>query len=115
MKVEWLRRYCLSLPHVTEAVQWEDHLVFKLADKSFAITTLSGEGNFCSFKASPEDFAELIERPGVIPAPYLARAKWVALEREDSLPPTETKKYLERAHRLVFEKLPKKTRLAMAG
>jgi len=33
-----------------------------------------------SFKASPETFADLTERPNIIPAPYLARAQWVALE-----------------------------------
>ena len=30
-----------------------------------------------AFKCSDEVFGELIERPGIIPAPYLARAKWV--------------------------------------
>ena len=31
-----------------------------------------------SFKCDDETFAELVEQDGVIPAPYLARAKWVA-------------------------------------
>ena len=31
MDVTWLRRYCLSLPHTTETVQWGDNLVLKIA------------------------------------------------------------------------------------
>jgi predicted DNA-binding protein (MmcQ/YjbR family) len=56
-----------------------------------------------------EDFEELIERPGVIPAPYIARAKWVALETFDAMPCKELEPRLKRAYELVFAKLPKKT------
>jgi len=42
-----------------------------------------------SLKANPENFAELTERRGIIPPPYLARAKWIALESQDSLPAAE--------------------------
>jgi predicted DNA-binding protein (MmcQ/YjbR family) len=61
-------------------------------------------------KCSGEEFAELIERQGIIPAPYLARAKWVALESEDALPRAEVQRLLRAAHALVFAKLPKKAR-----
>jgi predicted DNA-binding protein (MmcQ/YjbR family) len=45
--------------------------------------------NGWSFKCSEETFAELTERPHIVPAPYLARAKWVALERPDAIAPDE--------------------------
>jgi len=77
---EWVRKYCLSLPHVTEQVQWKIDLVFKIGGKMFALLVLEPHAICLAFKCSPEDFEELIERPGVIPAPYIARAKWVALE-----------------------------------
>jgi predicted DNA-binding protein (MmcQ/YjbR family) len=48
----------------------------------------------CSFKCTPEEFTELQERDGIIPAPYLARAHWVALERYDALDDAEFRRLL---------------------
>lgn len=109
MNVDFIRAHCMSLPHATEQVQWGDDLIFKIGGKMFAGTPLSPHPIALSFKATPEEFAELVERPGVIPAPYMARAYWVALERHDALPPAEIKQRLSRSYQLVFEKLPKKT------
>jgi predicted DNA-binding protein (MmcQ/YjbR family) len=61
-----------------------------------------------SFKATPENFAELCERDGVIPAPYSARYFWVALEREDAIPVAELKALIRQSYDLVKAKLPKK-------
>ena len=109
MDVEWVRRYCMALPHTTESVQWGANLVFKIAGKIYAMAELEAADHFVSFKCSPEDFAELCEREGVIPAPYLARAQWVTLEGEDTIPRAELKVLLRNAYDLVFAKLPKKT------
>jgi len=109
LDVETIRKYCLSLPHVTEHIQWGEHLVFKVGGKCFAIANLGSEGNAISFKCSPEDFAELTEQDGIIPAPYLARAYWVALESFDALRVRELEERLTRAHQHVFGKLPKKS------
>jgi predicted DNA-binding protein (MmcQ/YjbR family) len=108
MSVDWVRRYCKSLPHTTETVQWENDLVFKVGGKMYAVAALEPGGNWISFKCSAEDFAELTERPGIIPAPYLARAQWVALETEDAIGAPELKILLRRAYDLVFAKLPRK-------
>lgn len=110
MSVHWVRRYCLSLPHTTEKVQWGNDLVFKVGEKMYALVALEPAGVWLCFKCSPEDFADLTERPGVIPAPYLARARWVALENEDALPVEETKRMLKRAYETVFARLPEKTK-----
>jgi predicted DNA-binding protein (MmcQ/YjbR family) len=112
MDIEWLRRYCMALPHTTESVQWES-LVFKIAGKIYAVAALEPGDTWLSFKCSPEDFAELCEREGVIPAPYLARAQWVALETEDALTRAELKHLLRQAYDLVFAKLPKKTQAGL--
>ena len=63
-----------------------------------------------SFKCTPEEFAELTERPGIIPAPYAARYHWVALETKDALTTSELKQQLRRSYDLVVEKLPRKIR-----
>src|SRR2546427_3818881 len=100
MNVDWVRAHCMSLPHTTEQVQWGDDLVFKVAGKMYAVAVLVPHKVALSFKASPEEFAELVERPGVIPAPYMARALWVALEREDAIPRPELKRLICKSYEL---------------
>ena len=89
MDIEQLRKICLAFPGASEQIQWGDDLLFKVGGKMFAITPLIPAPVYLSFKVTPENFAELTERPGIIPAPYLARAKWVALESRDALAPSE--------------------------
>ena len=67
-----------------------------------------------SFKCSADDFAELTERPGIIPAPYIARYLWVALESEDALSRTELDRFLDTSYAMVFSKLPKKVLATLA-
>ena len=99
------------MPHVTEKVQWDNHLVFYLDRKIFAILALEVPTPHClSFKSTPAEAAELTLQPGVVPAPYLARAHWVALESWDALPRAEIFICLQNAHSLVYAKLPAKLR-----
>jgi predicted DNA-binding protein (MmcQ/YjbR family) len=115
MNIDWIRNLCLSFPHTTEQIQWGEVLVFKIAGKIHALTVLQPAKTWLTFKVSPENFAELTERPGIIPAPYLARAKWVALETKDALSPDELTFLLRESYDLVVAKLPKKTREALAS
>jgi predicted DNA-binding protein (MmcQ/YjbR family) len=115
MGVDWIRKYCVSLPHATEQVQWEDDLVFKVGGKMFAVAPLEPAAVCLSFKVTPEEFGELTNLPGIIPAPYLARAQWIALEQEDALTRTEIKRLLKQSHDLVFAKLTKKAQAALSG
>lgn len=113
MKLDWLRLHCLSFPHTTQQIQWGSDLVFKVAGKMFAVMPTE-PGPLClSFKCSPDDFASLVERQGIVPAPYLARAHWVALESPAALTRPELKKYLRQAYDLVFAKLPKRTQASL--
>jgi predicted DNA-binding protein (MmcQ/YjbR family) len=113
MDIGWVREYCLSLSHTTEKIQWQDDLVLKVGGKMYAVVALEPGDHWLSLKCSSEEFADLVERPGIIPAPYLARARWVALETEDALPRVEIERLLRQAHDLIFAKLPKKTQAAM--
>jgi predicted DNA-binding protein (MmcQ/YjbR family) len=110
MNVDWVRKQCLSFPHATEQVTWGADLTFRIAGKIFAVTVLEVAPVWLSFKCSPENFAELTERAGIIPAPYLARAQWVALETKDALPLDELAGLLRQSYDLVVAKLPKKLR-----
>lgn len=110
MNLEWIRAFCLALPGATEQVQWGNHLQFKVGGRMFALGTLEPGGHVLSFKAAPEEFAELTERIGIVPAPYLARAKWVALERYSALRQAEYEHVLRTSYDLVLAKLPKAKR-----
>jgi predicted DNA-binding protein (MmcQ/YjbR family) len=63
-----------------------------------------------SFKVSPDNFYELTERPGIVPAPYLARAQWVALETKDAVSSAELAALVRDSYDMIVAKLPKKTR-----
>jgi predicted DNA-binding protein (MmcQ/YjbR family) len=117
---EGLRAFLLSLPDVAETMQWGDNLVYWVGDKAiggkmFALASLEPDhGAVLSFAAGPERFAELVEREGLFPAPYLARAHWVAVERWNTLAAAELKDLLRAARGLIYEKLPAKTKAALA-
>jgi predicted DNA-binding protein (MmcQ/YjbR family) len=120
MDAESLRAFLLALPDVCETMQWGDNLVYWVGDKEiggkmFALASLEPDhGAVLSFAAGPERFPELVEMEGVFPAPYLARAHWVALERWNTLPAAELKELLCTARALVYEKLPARTRGVLA-
>jgi len=105
---DWIRAICLALPGVTEQIQWGCDLVFKVGGKMFAVVPLEPAPVVMSFKVPDEEFPELTERLGVIPAPYMARAKWVALETESALPRLEIERLLKLSHSLVLAKHSKK-------
>jgi predicted DNA-binding protein (MmcQ/YjbR family) len=120
MDNERVREFCLGLPHVTEAVGWGHHLVFWVGDKEaggkmFALIHLDDAGTgVLWFHCGAERFQELLEIEGIIPAPYMARAHWVTVERWDVLRARQIEDELRAAHELVFAKLPKRTQALLA-
>lgn len=115
MDVDRLRELCLSFPGATEQIQWGCDLVFKVAGKMFAVTPLEPAPVCLSFKASPENFAELTERQNIIPAPYMARARWVALQTRDAIAAEELSRLLRESYEMVLAKLPKKMQEIIAS
>jgi predicted DNA-binding protein (MmcQ/YjbR family) len=115
MDVDALRELCLSFPGATEQIQWGYDLLFKVGGRMFAVTPLEPAPVCLSFKASPENFAELTERPKVIPAPYLARAQWVALQTRDALGREELARLLRESYEMIAAKLPKKIRETLSS
>ena len=110
MDIESLRRFCLSLPHVTEGVQWDNDLLFRVGNKMFAVASLDITPTRVSFKCTPEKFAELVEREGITPAAYMARIHWVTLHRLDALEEAETESLIRGSYEMVWAKLTKKLR-----
>jgi predicted DNA-binding protein (MmcQ/YjbR family) len=119
MDNERVRAICMSLPGVAETVNWGHRLVYwagarEIGGRMFAMTDLDGTGyGVLLFHCGAERFHELLENEGVVPAPYLAKAFWVTLERWDTLPSRQIEDELRRAYRLISEKLPKRTIAAL--
>ena len=120
MDIEQIRKLLLGMPHVAETMQWGDNLVFWVGDKAiggkmFALANLDARSRaVIAFCAGQEHYSELLEQEGIFPAPYLARAWWVAAERWDIFRPAEWKAELAAAHAIVSARLPRKTREVLA-
>lgn len=110
MNQETVRAFCIKMPHATEVVQWGHDLCFKVGGKLFCVMCLEPAPVALSFKASPENFHSLQENDGVIPAPYMARAQWLALRRISVLPDAEMKELLRESYALVYASLTRKLR-----
>jgi predicted DNA-binding protein (MmcQ/YjbR family) len=120
MDNERIRAMCSRLPHVVEAIKWKHYLAYWIGDrelggKMFAMTDLDrARTGVFSFHCGRERFHELLEIEGICPAPYMFNHAWVALERWDALRPREIEEELTRAHALIYAKLPKRTKAALA-
>jgi predicted DNA-binding protein (MmcQ/YjbR family) len=110
MTLDAVRSICRALPEVTEDVKWGGDLCFCVAKKMFVVVNLEPPHQV-AFKCTPESFGELVERPGIIPAPYMARNMWV-LEQElgSVLGRREFEKFVKKSYELVVAKLPKSRR-----
>lgn len=109
MDFDNLRKYCLSFPGAVEQVQWVNHILFKVGRKMFLIYNLDKTyPNRFSIKCSAENFSELTERENIIPAPYLARNKWVNFKDGYKMSTKELKGMIAESYELVFSRLPKR-------
>ena len=112
------RKVAAALPGATEDIKWGADLVYSIGSKMFCVFLLEGnrvdgQTKSCSFKVDDERFLELTGVPGVMPAPYLARAKWVHVKPGHALGSAALNDLIRRSHALVLAKLPKKTQAEM--
>jgi predicted DNA-binding protein (MmcQ/YjbR family) len=114
MNIEELRALCLSFPSVTEDVKWGADLCFCVGEKIFCVTGLEGAFS-ASLKVPADQFDELAAQDGIIPAPYLARYKWVLVTDADALSKAQWEQFTRQSYDLVLAKLPKKLRTAING
>ncbi len=106
-----LHKYCLALPAATYDVKWEVDGVYSVGGKMFAVAFADKSGRVqVSFKVDDDLFLQYTDRAGFIPAPYLARAKWVQVQDTRDVPAAELKALLARSHALVAAKLTRKHR-----
>lgn len=115
MNLTKAKAYCRTLPGATEDIKWENKLVFSVGGKMFAITGAEDSGRGISLKVDDDRFLELTDRPGIIPAPYLARARWVCIDNPQAVSDAEVRQLLQRSHELVFARLTKKLQREIQG
>lgn len=111
MKPAALRAICLKLPAATYDLKWGQDHVYSVGGKMFAVVFDAKKGaETVSFKVDDERFLELTDRPGIVPAPYLARAKWVQLTSLKAIADEEIEALVTRSHALVAAKLTRAER-----
>lgn len=110
MTPQVLHAQALALTGATHVVQWGGSDVYKVGGRIFAIRGLGGG---VSFKASDIAYQVMIETGIARPAPYLARAKWVAMDDLDALDEDDMAGWLANAHALVAARLTKAQRKAL--
>ncbi len=100
--------YCASLPKVVGSRKWETDFVYTIFEKMFCVASVSIDGKtHLSFKVDDDLFLAMTEREGFIPAPYLARMKWVAVTDLRKVSQAEVNALVTQAYRLVVRRLPK--------
>jgi predicted DNA-binding protein (MmcQ/YjbR family) len=114
MNVEQLRKFCLAFPGATEDVKWGNDLCFSVGGKMFTVTGVDSSDSGVSLKTTPEKFAELTERQGIIPAHYVARYHWITIEDQKAVTASELKDLIRESYQMVFDKLPAKAKKAIA-
>jgi len=109
MNRDSLIQFCRKLPHATKDIKWGCDLVFSIGGKMFAVFDLNDTVKV-SCKATPATFAMLTTKEDVIPAPYLARANWIAIVKAKALSLAVIKQLLRESYHLVAAKLPAKVK-----
>lgn len=115
MTIAEVRQICLSFPAVTEDIKWENHLCFNIGGKMFLVTAPDNVPVSASFKASDEDFEVLPNRTGFIPAPYMARNKWIFVDDINRLSKKDWENYLRKSYDLILSRLSLKFQKEISG
>lgn len=111
MNLKKAAAHCASLTGAVADVKWGADLTYCVGSKMFAVfLTKDGKtpASPPSFKVDDDLFLAFTGRPGIEPAPYLARHKWVMLNSAGAMSDAELAQCLTRSYELVKSKLPKK-------
>ena len=111
MNVPAIQKFCAALPHATGDVKWGVDQVYSIGGRMFCVACVdSKKQSSVSFKVDDDLFLSYSDRDGFIPAPYMARAKWVQIIDLKKVSDAELKALIKRSYALVALKLTKKLR-----
>ena len=115
MNIEEIREYCISKPGVTEDFPFNDTaLVFKVADKMFALLDLSEDSRGISLKCDPVLAVELRESYSeVTPGYHFNKKHWNTVILGGSVPDEKVKEWIDHSYELVVRSLKRADREAL--
>ena len=114
MNIRAIQKFCAALPHATGDIKWGVDQVYSIGGKMFCVAYVDPQGGATvSFKVDDDLFLQYTDRAGFIPAPYMARAKWVQIIDLKKVSDAEVKTLIKRSYELVSLKLTRKLRTAL--
>ena len=96
------------MPFVAEDIKWGHDLVFSVGGKMFCVVGLDQSPTTASFKVKEEEFEEICSLDGFMPAPYVAKYKWVLIDDVRKMNKKDWIYYINQSYQLVRDKLPVK-------
>ncbi len=102
MELEQLMEICAAMPHSTHDIKWENHLCYCVGGKMFILISLDIVPVTASFKVSDEDFYEMSIHQDCLPAPYLARYKWIFTKDINTFTKQEWQRIIHQAYKLLY-------------
>ena len=112
MNVEEFRTYCLDKKYVTESFPFdEETLVFKVANKMFALLSLEKIPPSANLKCDPEHAIELRDCfPEIIPGYHMNKKHWNTIILNGTVPPNRFFEWIDDSYLLVVAGLKKSER-----
>ena len=107
-QLDLLLQHAQAMPGAQLEILWGGVQVLKVAGKMFA----TFHDGALAYKVADDDFLSLSGLPGVRPAPYLARSRWISVSSTAALDMAQLQHGLAASWRLVAGKLPKTVRAA---
>jgi len=110
MNIEEFRDYCLSKKYVTECFPFnETTLVFKVANKMFALSGLEHQPTTVNLKCDPERAIELREKYNdVIEGFHMNKKLWNTITIEGNIPNSLMIELIDHSYNLVVQNMTKK-------
>lgn len=114
MNIEEFREFCISKKGVSEELPFgPDTLVYKVAGKIFALTSLDTEVFSVSLKCEPNFALELREQFDYIVGGYHLNKKHWNTVNGDIAPTNQLSELINHSYEIVVNGLPKKMKLAL--
>ncbi len=112
MEVDTFREYCLGKPGACEETPFGDeHLVFKVGGKMFALLGLEDVPPAANLKCDPDRALELRDRyEQVRPGYHMNKKHWNTVEIASGIPEAEVRAMIDHSYELVVAGLPKAAR-----
>jgi predicted DNA-binding protein (MmcQ/YjbR family) len=118
MDTDQLKAHCARRPAAEVVLHAEPSniLVYSVGGKTFAyFKTSEPERWRFSIKVSPERFVELTDVPGIEPARYMGRYRWITIVDVRRVPEDYLVELVEWSYRHALDSLSRRKRAALLG